>query len=162
MPATSLGALQRKKANMAKGTNSSSSDCSCSRDSSTQRSGETQKIAPWIEKPSTGSNSTTNSLGPHKHDCAGTIDPEALCKDSGQVRLEELGYKQELRREFGLLTSVAVGCSVMSFLLGITGESQACAPLRSIHIHHFGCQIQSTVGECSLGTHTAHRQMVLG
>ncbi|EIE25066.1 putative GABA-specific permease [Coccomyxa subellipsoidea C-169] len=41
--------------------------------------------------------------------------------DSGQRRLEELGYKQELRREFGILSSTCAGFASTSFLLTITG-----------------------------------------
>ncbi|KAK9908831.1 hypothetical protein WJX75_003486 [Coccomyxa subellipsoidea] len=51
----------------------------------------------------------------------GDSDYEAVTKDSGQLRLQELGYRQELRREFGLLSSTAAGFAVMSYLLGITG-----------------------------------------
>ncbi|CAL8465981.1 g5517 [Coccomyxa elongata] len=112
---------KRKNSNMAKGLQSSPSSNGCSEDSSTGRRGGSQKSTPWLEKPSKGSIPSTSSLGFDEQNGTGKKDPEALCKDSGQVRLEELGYKQELQREFGLLTSVAVGCSVMSFLLGITG-----------------------------------------
>ncbi len=49
--------------------------------------------------------------------------------DSGQRRLEELGYKQELRREFGILSSTCAGFASTSFLLTITG-----AP---VHAHSY-------------------------
>lgn len=42
--------------------------------------------------------------------------------DSGQRRLEELGYKQELQREFGILSSTCSGFASTSFLLTITGK----------------------------------------
>ncbi|BDA48244.1 Amino-acid permease BAT1 homolog [Coccomyxa sp. Obi] len=114
---------------MAKGLQSTPSNNCCTEDGSTGSKGGSQKSIPWIEKPSKGSSRSISSSEPEKQSCAGKKDPEALCKDSGQARLEELGYKQELRREFGLLTSVAVGCSVMSFLLGITAELASSFPL---------------------------------
>ena len=108
---------------MEKGLHSSASSNGCSDDNNTGRRDGSQKGTPTVEQSGTGSIPSTSSLAPGKNNCGGRKDPEALWKDSGQVRLEELGYKQELQREFGLLTSVAVGCSVMSFLLGVTGES---------------------------------------
>lgn len=42
--------------------------------------------------------------------------------DSGQLRLEELGYKQELSRRFGVLSSSCACFSLMSFMTGISGK----------------------------------------
>ena len=54
--------------------------------------------------------------------------------DSGEARLQALGYKQELRREFGLLSSA---CSSLAHMIssGITCEAlhhQVAAPPHSI------------------------------
>lgn len=43
--------------------------------------------------------------------------------DSGEARLRELGYKQELRREWGLLSSFSGSLGFMAFTTGITGET---------------------------------------
>ncbi|CAL8466365.1 g5901 [Coccomyxa elongata] len=40
--------------------------------------------------------------------------------DSGEARLQALGYKQELRREFGLLSSTCSSLAFMAFSSGIT------------------------------------------
>ncbi len=132
--------LQSKKSTMAKGSQSSPRSNGCGEDSSTGRRDGSEKSIPWLEKPSKGSIPSTRKLGFDEQNGAGEKDPEALCKDSGQVRLEELGYKQELQREFGLLTSLAVGCSVMSFLLGITGESPISLRTSS-DFTRVGCQM---------------------
>lgn len=42
--------------------------------------------------------------------------------DSGEERLKALGYKQELRRDFTLVSNTAISFSIISTLLGITGE----------------------------------------
>ena len=42
--------------------------------------------------------------------------------DSGEARLRELGYKQELRREWGLLSSFSGSLALMAFTTGITGD----------------------------------------
>lgn len=41
--------------------------------------------------------------------------------DSGEQRLAALGYKQELRRDFTLVSNTAISFSIISTLLGITG-----------------------------------------
>ncbi|BDA41309.1 Amino-acid permease BAT1 [Coccomyxa sp. Obi] len=41
--------------------------------------------------------------------------------DTGQIRLEELGYKQEMSRRFGVISSSSASFSLMSFMTGITG-----------------------------------------
>lgn len=41
--------------------------------------------------------------------------------DSGELRLEMLGYQQELRRDFGLFTSLCSSVSLMAFSSGLTG-----------------------------------------
>ncbi|EIE25067.1 amino acid transporter [Coccomyxa subellipsoidea C-169] len=50
------------------------------------------------------------------------IDPEGAAKDSGQIRLEELGYKQELSRRLGLISSVASSFATIAYMMGITGQ----------------------------------------
>ncbi len=42
--------------------------------------------------------------------------------DTGQIRLEQLGYKQEPSRRFGVLSSSCACFSLMSFMTGISGE----------------------------------------
>ncbi|KAK9902713.1 hypothetical protein WJX75_003543 [Coccomyxa subellipsoidea] len=42
-------------------------------------------------------------------------------RDSGEARLHLLGYKQELRREFGFLTSTCSSLGLMAFSSGLTG-----------------------------------------
>ncbi|CAL8461967.1 g1498 [Coccomyxa elongata] len=49
-------------------------------------------------------------------------DPQGAAKDTGQARLEELGYKQELNRRLGLVSSVASSFATMAFMMGITGS----------------------------------------
>ncbi|GAQ82658.1 amino acid transporter protein [Klebsormidium nitens] len=46
---------------------------------------------------------------------------EGPIKDSGQARLEQLGYKQELSRTLSLLVNVALGYGTMSILMSNTG-----------------------------------------
>lgn len=41
--------------------------------------------------------------------------------DSGEERLKALGYKQELRRDFTLVSNTAISFSIISTLLGVTG-----------------------------------------
>lgn len=43
---------------------------------------------------------------------------EALQMDSGEKRLNELGYKQELRREMGLFKTLAITFSAMAVFIG--------------------------------------------
>ena len=42
--------------------------------------------------------------------------------DSGEARLKALGYKQELKRDFTLVSNAAISFSIISTLLGITGD----------------------------------------
>ncbi|KAK9918140.1 hypothetical protein WJX75_001594 [Coccomyxa subellipsoidea] len=42
--------------------------------------------------------------------------------DSGEERLKALGYKQELRRDFTLVSNTAISFSIISTLLGVTGS----------------------------------------
>ena len=52
--------------------------------------------------------------------------------DSGEERLKALGYKQELRRDFTLVSNTAISFSIISTLLGITGKhTLTCLDLRS-------------------------------
>lgn len=61
---------------------------------------------------------------------SGPEDPQGAAKDTGQARLEELGYKQELNRRLGLVSSVASSFATMAFMMGITGQrnSVRCSP----------------------------------
>ena len=43
--------------------------------------------------------------------------------DSGEIRIRQLGYKQELRRNFTLVSNASIGFTAISILTGITGES---------------------------------------
>ena len=42
--------------------------------------------------------------------------------DSGEERLKALGYKQELKRDFTLVSNTAISFSIISTLTGITGK----------------------------------------
>jgi hypothetical protein len=50
--------------------------------------------------------------------------------DSGEARLKALGYKQELKRDFTLVSNTAISFSIISTLLGITGDGLS-NPLQS-------------------------------
>jgi len=52
-------------------------------------------------------------------------DQEGVALDSGQARLEALGYKQELSRRLGLCSSVASSFATMAYMMGITGMARA-------------------------------------
>lgn len=64
----------------------------------------------------TGSRSTIVSGVAKEEGRMGTL------MDSGEARLHSLGYKQELRREFGFLTSTCSSLGLMAFSSGLTGE----------------------------------------
>ena len=49
-------------------------------------------------------------------------DPESQEKDSGQARLEALGYQQVLSRRFGLLSSAGSSFAVTSYMMSLTGN----------------------------------------
>ncbi|BDA41268.1 Amino-acid permease BAT1 [Coccomyxa sp. Obi] len=51
-----------------------------------------------------------------------SIDVESRVVDSGQSRLEELGYKQELRRTFGFRSSCCASITVMSCITSISAS----------------------------------------
>ena len=57
------------------------------------------------------------------------MEPGAL--DSGQARLQGLGYKQELQRKFGLFASFSSSLALMAYSSGLTG-ARARARCRSI------------------------------
>ncbi len=42
--------------------------------------------------------------------------------DSGELRIRQLGYKQELRRNFTVLSNASIGFTAISVLTGITGK----------------------------------------
>ena len=65
--------------------------------------------------------------------------------DSGEARLRELGYKQELRRDWGPITSFSGSLGFMAFTTGITGaisvlyiHSQGQEGVARTGAHHFG------------------------
>lgn len=74
--------------------------------------------------------------------------------DSGEIRLRQLGYKQELRRNFTLLSNASIGFTAISILTGITGKPQphtearvrpawrACAAVPFMHEQAFTCMHQ--------------------
>ncbi|CAL8461965.1 g1496 [Coccomyxa elongata] len=82
--------------------------------------------------------SPTNSVRSDSPEITGRLSPrgfilgEAISEDieqrmndrsdSGQVRSEDLGYKQELSRRFGVLSSSCACFSLMSFMTGIAGS----------------------------------------
>ena len=45
----------------------------------------------------------------------------AMEMDSGEERLKALGYKQELKRDFTLISNAAISFSIVSSLTCITG-----------------------------------------
>ncbi|CAL8461962.1 g1493 [Coccomyxa elongata] len=47
---------------------------------------------------------------------------KCCCVDSGEARIRQLGYKQELRRNFGLLSNASIGFTAISILTGITAS----------------------------------------
>lgn len=59
--------------------------------------------------------------------------------DSGEERLKALGYKQELRRDFTLVSNTAISFSIISTLLGITGEHT----LTSLHLRNASVNIKA-------------------
>ena len=56
--------------------------------------------------------------------------------DSGEIRIRQLGYKQELRRNFTLVSNASIGFTAISILTGITGEPQ---PLSCCLWRHSSC-----------------------
>ena len=54
--------------------------------------------------------------------------------DSGEARLKALGYKQELKRDFTLASNTAISFSIISILLGITGDSLSTPLQCTIHV----------------------------
>lgn len=56
------------------------------------------------------------------------IDPEhpSASVDSGQARLEALGYRQELHRKFTMYGSFATSLVLMANTSGITGAPCSC------------------------------------
>ena len=58
----------------------------------------------------------------HHHASNGRA-PALVSVDSGEQRLQALGYKQALRRKFTLVSNTAISLSIISTLLGITGKA---------------------------------------
>ena len=100
--------------------------------SSTSSEGSKNTPQDRPEDCSQGSDQSLTHLS--KLSANGDSDYETVTKDSGQLRLQELGYRQELRREFGLLSSTAAGFAVMSYLLGITSAHATSPALEVPHI----------------------------
>ena len=57
--------------------------------------------------------------------------------DSGEARLKALGYKQELKRDFTLVSNTAISFSIISTLLGITGFRKAPLPTHESSLHQY-------------------------
>jgi hypothetical protein len=72
--------------------------------------------------------------------------------DSGEIRIRQLGYKQELRRNFTLVSNASIGFTAISILTGITGKS--AYPTPSI----VGLYISSPMSEQPLASH--HERIV--
>ncbi len=53
--------------------------------------------------------------------------------DSGQARLEALGYKQELRRTWGMLASFSCSFALMSCIMCITGANRSVSHILLLH-----------------------------
>lgn len=53
--------------------------------------------------------------------------------DSGEARIRELGYKQELVRNFGLISNASIGFTAISILTGITCEHLSPPPYDVYH-----------------------------
>ena len=60
-------------------------------------------------------------VGPTKE--APLLESSSGRLDSGEARLRELGYKQELRREWGFIASFSGSLGFMAFTTGITGAA---------------------------------------
>ena len=52
--------------------------------------------------------------------------------DSGEARLRDLGYKQELRREWGVLSSFSGSLGLMAYTTQITGNSSSSLSTKSL------------------------------
>lgn len=65
--------------------------------------------------------------------------------DSGEIRIRQLGYKQELRRNFTLVSNASIGFTAISILTGITGKS-AC-PTRSVKGLCLLSKVRATAGK---------------
>ena len=70
--------------------------------------------------------------------------------DTGEARLKALGYKQELKRDFTLVSNTAISFSIISTLLGITGicrspsathAASSCQSSDSSSHFHKGCAV---------------------
>ena len=75
---------------------------------------------------------------------AKTDDPESQEKDSGQARLEALGYQQLLSRRFGLLSSAASSFAVTSYMMSLTGE-QSGAAVPDVFDNRMSCPVPDSM-----------------
>ena len=55
--------------------------------------------------------------------------------DSGEIRIRQLGYKQELRRNFTLVSNASIGFTAISILTGITGKPQPLPAVPGGNLH---------------------------
>ncbi|KAL9691880.1 hypothetical protein QQ045_012307 [Rhodiola kirilowii] len=55
-----------------------------------------------------------------KSDEAGMAAASTIAEDTGQSRLSQLGYKQELKRDLSMLSNFAFSFSITSALTGVT------------------------------------------
>ena len=74
---------------------------------------------PHIKDPSQGDGPLWGSRNGSAKDPERAVMP----LDSGEARLHSLGYKQELKREFGFLTSTCASLGLMAFSSGLTGAT---------------------------------------
>lgn len=76
--------------------------------------------------------------------------------DSGEARILQLGYKQELARNFGLLSNASIGFTAISILTGITGAFFAThntswqASFLSFHVQKLHSHLLSVLDESSM------------
>jgi hypothetical protein len=91
--------------------------------------------------------------------------------DSGEQRLKALGYKQELRRDFTLLSNTAISFSIISTLLGITGGMLPAPSIAEvanrrhisvIHVTEKPCFLWIEQGPCQLPTTMEAPQLQCG
>lgn len=79
-----------------------------------------------------------------KHNGTSTyLEPRAAA-DSGQARLHALGYRQELRRVFGPVTSFSTSLVLMAVTAPITGMEEGGAHIWLLLV----CQLERTLLQC--------------
>lgn len=83
------------------------------------------------------------------------MELQSALLDSGQARLEQMGYKQELDRKFDMFSSFSASFSLMSFMMGVTGERPSQAPF-FLSVTHICCVIDSSINSHALHSHLQH------